>query len=286
MKTYAVGAALVLAVLLAARVLINDLGCGKYGGMIYVPSGYFIFGSNDPDPSRGRIKVYHKGFYIDRHEVTNGEYLVFIAGTSYKFPYVEEEWADTFNWQGGKYPEGKKDHPVVLISWHDASSYAAWAGKSLPTEKQWEKAARGPYGRLYAWGDDLAFNTCNHGSEGDPFYSDEDGYRYTSPAGTYPASGSYYGVQDMTGNAWEWCRGWYAPDYIAVKDGNENKRGVFKVQKGGSYFTGLRQMRCVDRTGTFPEMRRKTSGFRCVVNRRNYTRDAAFFLKSLLNRGR
>lgn len=173
--------------------------------MAYIPAGEFIIGSNDKDifslakefgyrekffenekPSR---KIFLKGFFIDIFEVTNKDYKNFITKTGNPLPP---------DWANNTYRDGQGLHPVKNVSWFDANSYCKWAGKKLPTEEEWEKAARGPNGNIYPWG--------NEYDEG----KDNLATGETVPVGS-SESKSYYGVYDMGGNLKEWTSSWYKP---------------------------------------------------------------------------
>jgi formylglycine-generating enzyme required for sulfatase activity len=208
--------------------------------MRLVPAGEFIMGTNRTDPDNTHLKigtvkplykdqhpehkVYLDAFYIDEKEVTNLEYKKFIDST--QFPELPGHWEE------GSFPEGKGNLPVTNVTWREAFSYALWAGKRLPTEAQWEKAARGTDGRLYPWGDEYQKGWANIGV---------DGAKALAPSGSYPKDVSPYQVFDMAGNVMEWTSSWYQAypgnDYQFKKFGNEFKvlRGN-GFQKGGHYF--------------------------------------------------
>jgi len=155
--------------------------------MVLVPAGEFYFG---PD----RVKLTLPDFYIDRYPVTNAEYKKFVEATGAPEPT---------HWRRGTWPEGKADHPVVNVTWEQAAAYAEWAGKRLPTEEEWEKAARGTDGREWPWGSTFDPSRCN---------TNESGIWDTTPVGKYsPAGDSPYGAADMAGNVWEWIGGKPSP---------------------------------------------------------------------------
>ena len=134
--------------------------------MIYIPGGSFTMGTNNGDAShQPEHEVYVADFYLDRWPVTNAEYKKFIDDTDYPVPDYNVSWCDTkiYNWDSEQrtYPIEKADHPVVLVSWEDAMAYAAWAGKRLLTEAEWERAARGIEGRRYPWGNAFTSGLCN-----------------------------------------------------------------------------------------------------------------------------
>jgi formylglycine-generating enzyme required for sulfatase activity len=160
--------------------------------MALVAEGVFMFG---PD---SRLE-WLPDFYIDLTPVTNVEYAVFVDATVHRRP---RHWPD-----GGR-PEGLDDHPVVGVDHRDASAYAAWAGKVLPSEAEWEKAARGPKGFAYPWGNQATPAKCN---------VRETGVDRTTPVGLYRSGASPYGVFDLSGNVWEWCRTGTAPGRFVLK---------------------------------------------------------------------
>jgi len=169
--------------------------------MILIPAGTFIMGRDagsedanyDESPQR---EIYLDAFYIDERPLTNAEYKKFIDDTGYQVPYLGYPWSQKYDWHNGMYPGGMGDHPVVLVSWYDAVAYCQWAGKRLPTEAEWEKAARGTDGRLWPWGD-----------EWDPKKAACCGVGDIQPAGKYKEGKSPYGCLDMAGNVWEWIPG-------------------------------------------------------------------------------
>ena len=136
--------------------------------------------------------MYLDAYAIDRYPVTNAQYKKFIDEKGYTPPP---------GWHGDQYPSGKANHPVLYVTWHDAQAYAEWAGKRLPTEAEWEKAARGTDGRLWPWGNDWREGHCNCAEN----KTDD-----TTPVGIFPAGRSPYGVDDMAANVWEWCADWWA----------------------------------------------------------------------------
>ncbi len=196
----------------------------RFDSMVYVPEGEFIMGSNPDDEKRGiyvgldelpQRKVFLKGYYIDKYEVTTDLYKKFVDTTGNKTP---------FDWKDGNYPEGEGYLPVAHIDWYDADAYCKWAGKRLPTEAEWEKAARGTDGRIYPWGDVYDMKKTNT----------KDWNRERVPVGSLPEGASPYGVMDMAGNIWEWTADWYKP-----YQGSTLQRDIFgethKVIRGGGW---------------------------------------------------
>lgn len=220
-------------------------------------------GSNDGHPNyQPKHQVHVADFYIDRWPVTNIEYKKFIDVTGYPVPNYQVSWCETegYNWnpQTRLYPEGKADHPVVLITWDDALAYAAWAGKRLPTEAEWERTARGPEGWRYPWGDDFISGRCN---------SKEAGLAGTSPVGQFsPFGDTLEGVVDMVGNVWEWTGSLYYPYPYNPHDGRESHEASgFRVLRGASWMNDAHVTNCLSRLdGDFRFY--NNVGFRCAVS--------------------
>ena len=191
--------------------------------MIYIPAGEFTMGTNDRLPDEGPAHtVTLAAYYIDTYEVTNGQYKAFIDATGHKSPS---------HFENRTYPDGKVDHPVTEVTWYDARDYCTWAGKRLPTDAEWEKAARGTDARSYPWGNEFGVNRANTpqywvalGREGD-----------TSPVGAFEDGKSAYGLYDMSGNVWEWTDSWYRA-YPGNQHPTENYGETYKTLKGGSWW--------------------------------------------------
>jgi iron(II)-dependent oxidoreductase len=219
-------------------------------GMVFVPAGEFIMGSSGTEADeKPRQKVFVNGFYIDRHEVTNAEYRKFVEATGRFAPDFLDD-SDL----------GKPDNPVVAVSFDDAVAYAKWVGKRLPTEAEWEKAARGIDGRVYPWGD--KFNSKKANKQG----ADE-GFGYTAPVDKFQEGISPYGALNMSGNAWEWCADFYQENYYTTtgrKNPKGPKNGFSRVIRGGSWDSDIDSLRTSNRSAAAPETRRYDLGFRCV----------------------
>jgi len=240
--------------------------------MVYVPAGEFLMGSEgDPDADddeQPQHTVYLDAFWIDRTEVTNAQYRRCVESGTCRAP-------TTCNWGEPTYSDpSKRDHPVVCVSWQGAEDYCAWAGKSLPTEAQWEKAARGTDGRIHPWGNEFDCHRANLDDETEiddyvvPGGEGCDGFPSTAPVGSFPDGASPYGALDMAGNVWEWVADWYDGSYY----GRSPKRnptgpdsGEFRALRGGSWTYTRFGARCATRRGGYPVSRNELHGFRCCV---------------------
>ena len=178
-------------------------------GMVLIPAGEFEMGRNQGAANeRPAHTVYVDAFYMDIYEVTNAQYKVFVdANPQWQKDNITEEYHDSVYlrlWDGNNYPEGKADHPVVYVSWYAVMAYAEWTGKRLPTEAEWEKAARGGLaGKAYPWGDTIDATRANY-------------FRHINEpiaVGQYPPN--EYGLYDMAGNVSEWCLDEYDPNFYA-----------------------------------------------------------------------
>jgi formylglycine-generating enzyme required for sulfatase activity len=265
MKLYNMGIEKLVALLDDSQVSINnrieagnilgELGDPRIGKMIEIPEGEFIMGSDEYDDERPVHKVFIDAFKIDKYPVTNEQFEKFVNATNYVTD--AEKRGDETTWRTF-YTFKKRNHPVVYVSWNDAQSYAKWAGKRLPTEAEWEKAARGTDGRRYPWGDEFDKNKCNTGE------SEIDG---TTPVGIYPDGKSPYGVMDMAGNVWEWCEDWYDENYYEHSPRTNPKgpeSGEFRVLRGGSWYLNQHRARCSSRSSNHPNDYWLNLGFRCA----------------------
>ena len=179
-------------------------------------------------------------FFMDAFEVTVGLFKKFLKSSDYE-PKQPIDWNKVYE----KSPTGK--HPMIYVSWHDATAYAKWAGKRLPTEKEWEFAARGGLvGKEFPWGDDEAVARDYANYDG---IRGKDKWKYCAPVGSFRPNG--YGLFDMSGNVFEWCQGWFGSDQI------------FRVLRGGSWVNASYRLRVADRYGT-PSSWDDYRGFRCV----------------------
>ena len=283
---------------------------GPTDGMVLVDEGEFLMGSDHPRgfPADGEgpvRKVVVDPFYIDASTVTNAQFAEFVEETGYKTEAERFGWSFVYSglvppavaekvtqavaavpwwWpvQGAFWcqPEGpgssiddRMDHPAVHVSWDDAVSYCRWAGKRLPTEAEWEMAARGgPEQKAYPWGDELTphgEHMCNIWQGQFPSRnSAEDGYVSTAPATSFPPNG--YGLFNVSGNVWEWCSDWFSPSHH-VRGPRKNPmgppHGEGRVIKGGSYIcheSYCNRYRMGARTFATPDTSAAHQGFRCV----------------------
>ena len=236
--------------------------------MVLIPAGEFIMGTDKIDEENthqkiGAIKplyldqhpirkIFLDAYYIDKYEVTNDEYKKFLDASGY------DELPS--HWENGSYAYGTEKYPVTHVTWREALSYALWTQKTLPTEAQWEKAARGPDGRVFPWGDDYEKGKSN---------IDIDGIRALAKVGSYPGDISPYKVYDMAGNVMEWTMNWYLP-YPGNTYKNPRFGKILKVlrgnafQKAGHYFLDAYRYSFA-RTEADPSEYFENVGFRCVL---------------------
>ena len=284
--------------------------------MVWIPAGEFLMGADRTENERiydkfgwdkDWIEKYAKdeapkhrvqldGFWIYKYEVTVGQFQKFVNATGYKTEAEKEGWSYWFNtdkstWEKGegiswRCPFGKgqpaeRGHPVVCVSWNDAHAYCRWAGVRLPTEAEWEYAARGgdtglagkPH-HAFVWGSDAPNKpVANMWDESAArkwpkanylrFANYDDGHAYTAPVGTYPANG--FGLFDMAGNAWEWCSDWYGEKYYAespAKNPTGPREGKYRVARGAAWYDNPDYLRVSNRGWIAPEFRYTINGFR------------------------
>ena len=243
--------------------------------MVLIPSGEFQMGSSysEADSDEKPVHtVYVDAFYMDKHEVTNAQFKAFVdANPQWQKVRISRDYHDgeyLNYWNGNIYPQGMGNYPVVYVSWYAAMAYARWAGKRLPTEAEWEKAARGGLvGQKYPWGNGIDSTRANFGRN----------VGKTTPVGSYTANG--YGLYDMAGNVWEWCLDEYDADFYARSplrnpvSGAESPDQIVKrftrvkpdrVLRGGSWFSGAPLLRVATRIRLTPAFTNVTSGFRCA----------------------
>jgi len=234
--------------------------------MVEVPAGPFLMGSPGRPAAEGKgnedegppHEAFVETFYIDLYETTNAHYKRYLDATGARSPLL---------FRRGRYPAGKANHPVVYVSWKDADAFCRWAGKRLPTEAEWEKAARGDDGRHFPWGMQFDADLANT-----PQYSLSHGIKVskggTMPVGSFEGGRSPYGLYDMAGNVYEWVSDWYLPypgnQYPNIHYGHRNK-----VLRGGSWYDcmsygcGLSSP-VYNRSRFTPEIKNKGFGFRCA----------------------
>lgn len=220
-------------------------------GMVLIPAGEFLMGSppgiGDADEHPQR-KVTVQAFYMDAHEVTNAEYKQFLDATGYNGGNdADENYLK--HWENGTYPPNQGDHPVIRVSYENAQAYAAWAGKRLPTEEEWEYACRAGTTTLYSFGDTVSHDDANYfGVEG------KDEWKTTAPVGRFAPNA--WGLFDMHGNVWEWCATWFDPDHY------------YRVIRGGSWYGDPGNIRSAFRTYYPPSYTGGDLGFRCAIEKK------------------
>ena len=244
--------------------------------MVLIPAGEFEMGSNDDEAGSDEQPVhtvYVDAFYMDKYEVTHLEFKEFLLqNPRWQKDRIEKSFRDANylkDWNGNDYPEGKGDHPVVNVSWYAAMAYAQWANKRLPTEAEWERAARGGLvGKNYPHGNALIAIHANYNKNvGD-----------TTPVGEYPANN--YSLHDMAGNVWEWCLDEYNADFYLLSPRENPLAGASSVEeimddfisvkssrilRGGSWFDIARNVRVTPRNWNTPPNSYFNIGFRCVM---------------------
>jgi len=230
-------------------------------GMIYIPPGGFLMGTSkeqvkiltrawrdweddwfsaELEQSRGE---HLSGYWLDKFPVTNQDYRVFCQETNHVFP---AHWIDDD--ERLVFPREKSMHPVVLVTWDDAAAYAKWKNKRLPTAMEWEKAARGPAGNVWPWGNVWDPEKSN---------SAESGYGDTTPVDQFKAGKSYYGVYDTVGNVWQWC-------LDKVESTEESHPDPLRVLRGGSWKSPVFYCRGAVKYAMDPERASDNFGFRCA----------------------
>lgn len=237
--------------------------------MVYVPAGVFWMGSGDDDPDAWvdespRHEVYLDAFWIDRTEVTNAQYAAFLEDQGNRVEgsqvWLHVQYPDYLieNAEGVFQPkEGYEDYPVTRVTWFGARAYCEWAGKRLPTETEWEKAARGTDGRIYPWGNEFDGTRLNFCDASCPLDSKneawDDGFAEIAPVGSYPDGASPYGALDMAGNVWEWVEDWY----------REIRHGA-RVVRGGSWYSDAGSARAAKRYYGYHGSGYPDVGLRCI----------------------
>ncbi len=263
--------------------------------MAWINGGRFLMGSDfSPDvTARPQHQVEVRSFWIDRHEVTNAQFAKFVAATGYVstaerhgrgwvFEPTRKAWllVPRADWRHPFGPHssiaGQEHRPVVLVSWYDAAAYARWAGKRLPTEAEWEFAARsGSYDADFPWGRQAQVSGQPMSNSWQGWFPERDlgldGARELAEVGSYPPN--RYGLYDMSGNVWEWCADWYAEDYYRLGE-HDNPAGPLRepqggrrVQRGGSWLSADNvspELQVWARGAGPPDIGRNHLGFRCA----------------------
>ncbi len=241
---------------LRGRVAVN----AKDGSVLLrVPAGEFEMGDGQGTdcPKHG---VHLDEYWIGAYCVTNRQYARFVQETGRRAPDKSDYSGVPAIWQSGKCPSDKLDHPVVCVDWEDAQAYAKWSGLALPTEAQWEKAARGPLGLIYPWGPAWDVDLCRN--------DENTGSGSTAEVWGCGRGVSGHGTYQQSGNVLEWCADWYGEKYYG-ESGRENPQGPdggsLRVRRGGSWdYVGPSCFRGADRYGYVPSFRCDYQGFRLV----------------------
>ncbi|SDR07281.1 formylglycine-generating enzyme family protein [Thermostaphylospora chromogena] len=282
----------------------------RLSGMVTLEGGAFRMGSDDEDTfeadGEGPVRtVTVRPFRISATAVTNAQFAAFVKDTGYKTDAERFGWSYVFHllappgarrsapspaetpwWLGiegatwyapegpGSTIEGRQNHPVVHVSWNDAQAYCAWAGGRLPTEAEWEYAARGGLDQArYPWGNELTprgQHRCNIWQGRFPVYNtEEDGYLGPAPVKSYRPNG--FGLYNMVGNVWEWCADWFSTDHLSrpLEDPRGPETGETKVMRGGSYLchaSYCNRYRCSARTSNTPDSSTGNIGFRIAAD--------------------
>jgi formylglycine-generating enzyme required for sulfatase activity len=255
-------------------------------GMIRVPAGNLVMGTASGEPAEGPPhEVTISRFYMDRFEVTNAEFSEFVEATGHQTSAERSgkgwHWTGTWRQVNGadwRHPRGPGSsirdldrHPVVQVSWRDADAYCRWRKKRLPTEAEWERAARGAGGREYAWGDappgEGGRYRASYGSDPCCKPDDGDGFLHTAPVGGFPDGRSPFAIEDMTGNVWEWVIDTFAEDYYRhspSRDPVNTAPGPKKVIRGGGWGNNPWGLRTTLRHANPPDTSLSMVGIRCA----------------------
>jgi len=238
-----------------------DSDCGSAPpNMALIPSGCFDMGDAFNEGGTNELPVHYvcitSSFYMDVHEVTNAEYAACVSGGGCSAPGSSSSFS-----RGSYYGNPTYDNfPVIYVSWNQATAYCTWAGKRLPTEAEWEYAARGGLsGKRYPWGDSISGTDANYYDSGDPWDND------TSEVEYYAANG--YGLYDMAGNVYEWTNDWYSSTYYSsspINDPPGPASGTYRVVRGGDWLGDTGPLRVANRPYNYPFNQYSYMGFRCA----------------------
>lgn len=225
---------------------------GKDGApAVLIPARAFVAGDDENSPRR---ELFVDAFYLDRYEVTVGRYASFLKASGNVSP--PEAW-DSVDLKNGA------DLPVVGVDWQDANSYCQWVGRRLPTDAEWERAARGTDERKFPWGNESP--TSEHARFAQKYQSAvyQDG---VARVGSHPKGASPFGIQDMSGNAWEWVADWFSESFPAADRRNPKgpSSGTSKVLRGGGWYDQAERLASTKRMHANPEQRDNSIGFRCA----------------------
>ena len=231
--------------------------------MVYVPEGEFTMGSTDSDARDEESPVREvrlDAYWIDKYEVSNAQYQKCVNAGKCTEPGSTVSWIRASYYGNTEYD----DFPVITVNWHQAKAYCEWVGGSLPTEAQWEKAARGTDARKYPWG--VESPNCERANYSPDWSNNVKCVGDTERVGTYPAGASPYGAMDMAGNVWEWVLDWYGPyDEAETNNPEGPASGYNRVMRGGSWINYSRLIRSTYRGVYDPASKGEDIGFRCVL---------------------
>ena len=235
-----------------------DGGC-RTTGMALIPGGCFDMGDPFNEGGTNERPVHNvciSTFEMDVHEVTNAEYAECVAGGRCTAPSPSSSYSRSTYYGNPAYD----DFPVIYVNWYQTTDYCTWAGKRLPTEAEWEYAARGGLsGKRYPWGDTISGTDANYWNSGDPWDNDTSEVEYYGPQG--------YGLYDMAGNVWEWVNDWYQSNYYTVSPPNDPPgpgSGTSRVLRGGSWSASTSYLRVARRSDYLPGLGGLNLGFRCA----------------------
>lgn len=254
--------------------------------LIRIPPGWLRMGSENGEPAERPVhRVELPAFSIDRHETTNHDFAAFVDATKHVTDAEKSGvgWHWVISWSEAKgadwcHPHGPSSsitglehHPVVQVSWRDALAYCRWRGKRLPTEAEWERAARGPGGRMYPWGNqpprqDRRFR-ASYGSDECCRADAADGFPFTAPVGRFAAGRSPFGVEDMAGNVWEWVEDSFDADFYSRsprKNPVNRSAAERRVIRGGGWGNNPWGLRSTLRHANPPDIGLSMVGFRCA----------------------